>query len=893
MELTLLLKVVLIMIPLPANGADCAAGDYAGDNTPKTRSSSDFSTNGMSLLTEDTVPCTCGVVYEWLYYAKSVNTVYFQIWRGTGTAGEYELVGQHQHTPTATGSNTATFTSTDRISVNENDIIGWYSPGASVVSYKSNGGGPDYRTSTSVGALTVGNTHDWSGDALQTGKRFGFQAKLQPGSTPTITNLVASTSISDISAAGFLVYTLTVYDDDGDTITTSMTSSSTEFSFDTNTLEVTTLINTIAAGTYTLTFQVQDPCGKTSTGTLTITVENSPLYITNLPSYAVVSQDLTAVTLLHSLTISDVSPTDSIASCTLTSAPKFTISIVSGTTYGIYSISNPGFDYTTTKKYQFDTTCTDSYGSSDSGTFYVYITSNTPPTFSNLPATTTIPSSTLGGTSVYTVTASDVDISDAISFSSITCSSGGTCPFTITAAGEIQTNADLTSLTIPGYDLYVTISDGTNTVGPRTLTVKISGINSPPVIQSTPLTFSLSLMENSARGASVYQINAADPDLDTLTYSAVITPAGEGATVFSFDTSSGLLSTSSSTTVDYESLTSTSFTVDVTVTDNTLTDTYSTFTVNVVNINEPPVFGSTTYYVSGNEGNDGESFGNPGFVVTDPDTSATQSYSVDCTAIAMDSSTGAVTLSGSYDLDISGTASVLTCIATVSDGELTDTAQLIVTINDVNDHSPAFGQSYYTIYTTIYGTIGETIGSIAATDGDLGIFGALSYTLDQASLNDTYFGVSGTGNVYLNKLLTSFGDGTYFAFTATVTDYGGLTDTANVVVVVYMTTTAPTTTTTEQYITFFEYPPNIVWFTVFWLTAVFTTAVFGYLIYKHEFLRQLTCEDFKSVFREKKKRSIKRKHRKTKRKQLASGHRERGGVTFASPSMATHINTKL
>ncbi|XP_021357238.1 protocadherin Fat 4-like [Mizuhopecten yessoensis] len=854
----LLIHVMLGWSPLPTNGADCPAGTtIVGETTPSTRWQSDFGATGMSLLVADeAVTCTCGVVYAWEYFSKSVNPVSFQIWRETGTTGVYELIGQHLDTPASTGTtNTATFASTNRIPVEPGDIIGWYSSAASVVSYKDNGAaGPDHRTSTTVGALAVGNTHDWNGNALVKGKRFGFHAKIQPGSTPTITNLPTSTSISDTTSTGFLVFTLTVYDDDGDTVTTTMTSVSTEFAFDTTTLEVTALISTIAAGSYPLTFQVQDPCGKTSTGTLTITVNNSPLYINSLPSYTVVSQDLTALTLHHSLAISDASPTDSIASCTLAAAPKFSTSIVSGTTHGIYSIANPTFNYVTTKKYQFDTTCTDSYGSSDSGTFYVYVTANTSPTLTNLPATTTIPSTTLTGTSLFTVTASDIDVTDTVTFNSLTCSTG-TCPFTInTGTGEIQTNTNLATLTRVGYDVYVTITDGTNTVGPRTLTVMISGINTAPVIQNTPLTFTMPLLENSALSASLYKITAADPDPDTLTYSVVYTPAAEGATVFSFDTSTGLLSTSSSTIVDYESLTSKSFTVDVTVTDGTDTDTYSTFTVNVIEVNEAPVFGSTIYYVSGNEGNAGESFSSPGFVVTDPDVSASQSYTVDCPAIAMDSTTGAVTLSGTYDLDVVGTASVLTCIATVSDGELTDTTQLIVTINDVNDHIPSFAHASYTLYTTIYGNVGDTIGSIAATDGDLGINGAISYTLDQTSLNESYFGVTGTGNLYINRFLTSFGDGTYFSFSANVTDYGGLTDTADINVVVYATTTVPTTSTTERYATFFEYPPNIAWFTVFCMTAVTATAAFSYLAYAHGFLRQLTCEDLKSVFRVKKKR---------------------------------------
>ena len=43
------------------------------------------------------------------------------------------------------------------------------------------------------------------------------------------------------------------------------------------------------------------------------------------------------------------------------------------------------------------------------------------------------------------------------------------------AAGEILATSDLSQHTVPGYDLYVYVSDGKTLVGPRTLTVIISG----------------------------------------------------------------------------------------------------------------------------------------------------------------------------------------------------------------------------------------------------------------------------------------------------------------------------------------------------------------------------------------------------------------------------------
>lgn len=76
-----------------------------------------------------------------------------------------------------------------------------------------------------------------------------------------------------------------------------------------------------------------------------------------------------------------------------------------------------------------------------------------------------------------------------------------------------------------------------------------------------------------------------------------------------------------------------------------------------------------------------------------------------------------------YDLDVAGTASSITCTVTVSDGDLKDTASLVVTINDVNDNTPTFGSSAYTFYASPATSVGTVLGSIAASDADIGAFG--------------------------------------------------------------------------------------------------------------------------------------------------------------------------
>lgn len=60
-----------------------------------------------------------------------------------------------------------------------------------------------------------------------------------------------------------------------------------------------------------------------------------------------------------------------------------------------------------------------------------------------------------------------------------------------------------------------------------------------------------------------------------------------------------------------------------------------------------------------------------------------------------------------------------------------------------------------------------------------GIFhlGTISYTLDQVSLGNEYFGVQSNGDFYLKTGLTTFSSGQTLSLTATVTDSGGLTGT--------------------------------------------------------------------------------------------------------------------
>ena len=82
---------------------------------------------------------------------------------------------------------------------------------------------------------------------------------------------------------------------------------------------------------------------------------------------------------------------------------------------------------------------------------------------------------------------------------------------------------------------------------------------------------------------------------------------------------------------------------------------------------------------------------------------------------------------------------------------------------------------YFTV--DYYTEVGTRIGTLNASDADTGTYGQLvSYSLNQASLGDNYFGVTNGGELFSNMNMSGLGDSMTVSFTATVTDGGGKTD---------------------------------------------------------------------------------------------------------------------
>ena len=182
------------------------------------------------------------------------------------------------------------------------------------------------------------------------------------------------------------------------------------------------------------------------------------------------------------------------------------------------------------------------------------------------------------GTSVGTVSASDPDASDTLTYAITAGNTGGA--FTIdSGTGAISIAASLDHETTASYALTVTVTDNgsPSESDTATITVNVTDVNEAPSASGT----SGSVAENVSTGTSVVAVTATDPDAgDTINYAIT---AGNTGGAFAIDNSGNI---TTATALDYE--TTASYTLTVTVTDSgSLTGT-AAVTINITDMDESP-----------------------------------------------------------------------------------------------------------------------------------------------------------------------------------------------------------------------------------------------------------------------------------------------------------------
>ncbi len=147
---------------------------------------------------------------------------------------------------------------------------------------------------------------------------------------------------------------------------------------------------------------------------------------------------------------------------------------------------------------------------------------------------------------------------------------------------------------------------------------------------------------------------------------------------------------------------------------------------------------------------------------------------------AIDSSTGELTFKQAPDFEIPGNEAgdnVYDIQVTVSNGSLSDTKNLLVTVQDVND-APLYPDTAMTIDEN--SSVGTIVGTASATDPE---GGSLSYAIIDGNLKNA-FAVDANGQIRVNNSAAlDFETTPTFTLTLQVTEEGGhLTDTATVTI---------------------------------------------------------------------------------------------------------------
>ena len=354
------------------------------------------------------------------------------------------------------------------------------------------------------------------------------------------------------------------------------------------------------------------------------------------------------------------------------------------------------------------------------------------------------PSATLGvaenGAAVTTVTASDVDAGATLTYSIV--AGGDAALFAINAttgalrflaAPDFENPLDGGANNI--YDVVVQVSDGLGGIDTQALAITVSNLNEAPLITSNGglATASVNVNENQT---AVTTVAASDPDSGAVLAYAIV--PGADAAKFTINAATGVLTFIASPDFEMPQDVGTPdnvYGVTVEVTDGLGGIDMQTVLVTVQDVNEAPVItsdlGGPTASITVTE-----NFSTvTNVTASDPDSGAILTYAivggVDAALFSINSTTGALVFVAAPDFETSadsGGNNIYDVMVQVSDGTLTDTQSIAVTVTDSNDETPVIisngGGNNAAISMAENGT---AITTVAATDSD--VSGTLTYSI--------------------------------------------------------------------------------------------------------------------------------------------------------------------
>jgi len=353
-------------------------------------------------------------------------------------------------------------------------------------------------------------------------------------------------------------------DVDGDTLTvTNATASSGNVSIRTD-QQLELLPSVDFNGSVTINYTISDGSGGTDSTTATVTVTA----VNDAPN-AVADTALTSENTLLNITALD-NDTDSdgdTLTITAATAGNGNVTIISATTID-YA---PSFGFTGSDTISYE--ISDGNGGTASSTIIITVIGelNNPPQAN---ADTAITNEDIPVNIDVLVNDTDAD-SDLLSITTASATNGA-----VTVNGGIQTlnfvpDSNFNGIAIIDY----TISDGNGDIDSSTVTVTVAEVNDAPTINEQ----AASVAESATNTTSVMTITGSDIDGDTLSYSIT---AGNTDSIFGINTSSGEITVTSNTFLNFESKSQYFLTVQVTDSGSGNLTASATVTVDITDVEE-------------------------------------------------------------------------------------------------------------------------------------------------------------------------------------------------------------------------------------------------------------------------------------------------------------------
>jgi hypothetical protein len=413
--------------------------------------------------------------------------------------------------------------------------------------------------------------------------------------------------------------------------------------------------------------------------------------------------------------------------------------VINSATGAITTGATP-LDFEAQPSYALQVTANDGLLTSDVVSFNVGVTNvNEKPVVGAI-ADKTVDENSAAGVAIAAALATDPDAGAVVTYA-LANDYGGR--FAIdTATGAITTGAvALDFETQPSYALQVTANDGSLTSDVVSFNVGVNNVNEKPVVGAIT---DKTIDENSAAGVAIAAALATDPDAGAvLTYALANDFGGR----FVIDTATGAITTGA-VALDFEG--QSSYALQVTANDGSLTSDVVSFNVGVNDVNEKPVLGAIADKTVNENSAAGVAIA--AALATDPDAGAVLTYALSNDfggRFVIDTATGAIT-TGAVALDFEGQSSYALQV-TANDGSLTsDVVSFNVGVNDVNEKPVLGAIADKTVNEN--SAAGVAIAAALATDPDAGavLTYALSNDFGGRFVIDTATGAITTGAVALD-----------------------------------------------------------------------------------------------------------------------------------------------